>query len=289
MISCYGTLINLKVPKIMGILNVTPDSFYDGGKYIRNIDILKHVEKMLNEGADFIDVGGCSSRPGANFITEKEEIKRVIRPINIILKHFPKTIISIDTYRSKVAYIAIKSGAQIINDVSGGTIDKKMFKTVAKLKVPYILNHIKGFPKNMQDYTIYDNCIIDINKFLSKKIFSLKLLGVKDIILDPGFGFGKNIKNNFQIIKYLPLIGFNNYPILIGLSRKSTLQKIINNSAKSSLNATSIMHTLTLLKGISILRVHDVKEAIQCIKIINIYNKIIIIIFLYLISISICY
>lgn len=273
MISCAGTLINLKDPKIMGILNVTPDSFYDGGKYIRNIDILNHVEKMLKEGADFIDVGGCSSRPGAKFINEEEEIQRVIRPINIILKHFPKTIISIDTYRSKVAYIGIKSGAQIINDISGGTIDKKMFKIVAKLKVPYILNHIKGFPNNMQNYPNYENCIIDINKFISKKIFYLKSLGINDIILDPGFGFGKNIKNNFEIIKYLSLIGFYNYPILIGLSRKSTLQKIIHNSASSSLNATSIMHTLTLLKGASILRVHDVKEAAECIKIINIYNN----------------
>lgn len=273
MISCSGTLINLKSPKIMGILNITPDSFYDGGRYISDIDILNHVEKMLNEGADFIDIGGCSSRPGANFINEEEEIKRVINPINIILKHFPKTIISIDTYRSKVAYLAIKSGAHIINDISGGTIDKKMFKIVAKLKVPYILNHIKGLPNNMQYYPSYENCIIDINKFLSEKIFSLKSLGVNDIILDPGFGFGKNIDNNFQIIKLINLIGFYNYPILIGISRKSTLQKIIQNSAGASLNATSIMHTLTLLKGVSILRVHDVKEAVQCKKIINIYNN----------------
>lgn len=273
MISCSGTLINFKVPKIMGILNVTPDSFYDGGQYIRNIDILKHVETMLNEGADFIDIGGCSSRPGANFINEEEEIQRVMKPIKIILKHFPKTIISIDTYRSKVAYLAIQAGANIINDISGGTIDQEMFKIVGKLKVPYILNHIQGVPKNMQNSPKYDNCIIDINKFFSKRIFTLKSLGVNDIILDPGFGFGKSIDNNIQIIKYLPLIGFSNYPILIGLSRKSTLQTITQTSAKSSLHATSMMHILTLLQGCSILRVHDVKEAIQCIKIMNVYNN----------------
>lgn len=272
MIVCSGTLINFEIPKIMGILNVTPDSFYDGGKYLRNIEIIKHVETMLNEGADFIDIGGCSSRPGAELINEEEEIQRVITPIKLILKHFPKTIISIDTYRSKVAYLAIQAGAQIINDISGGTIDKKMFKIVAKLKVPYILNHIQGLPKNMQIAPKYNNCIIDINKFFSKKIFTLKSLGVHDIILDPGFGFGKSIQHNFQIIKYLPLIGFRNYPILIGLSRKSTLQKITQTSANSSLHATSMMHILTLLQGGSILRVHDVKEAIQCIKIMNIYN-----------------
>lgn len=256
----------------MGIINITTDSFYDGGKFINEINMLNQVEKMLQEGANFIDIGGYSTRPGSKIISLKEELQRVIPSINLILKKFPQTLISIDSFRSKVVYEAINTGAVIINDISGGTLDRNMFKIVAKLKVPYILGHIQGNLQNMQNHPYYKNIVININQFFSKKINYLKSLGVNDIILDPGFGFGKNIQHNLQIIKYLPLFGFNNYPILIGLSRKSTLQKILNISAIESLNATSIMHSIVLTKKVSILRVHDVKECLECIKLVKSLN-----------------
>ncbi|XCI74935.1 MAG: dihydropteroate synthase [Flavobacteriales bacterium] len=273
-ICCAGSLVDLTVPRVMGVLNLTPDSFYDGGKYAHKTKILKQVERMLEEGADFVDVGGYSTRPGAKVVPLKEELRRVIGPIKLILKRFPQARIAIDTFRSEVAQATIEAGVVMVNDVSGGTLDENMFETVAQLRVPYILGHIQGRSENMQDAPYYNNIIIEINRYFSEKMSRLRALGVNDIILDPGFGFGKSIKHNFQIIKHLSLIGFGVNPVLIGLSRKSTLQKILDISTVEALNATSVMHTLTLLQGATLLRVHDVKEALECIKLVNEYKYI---------------
>ncbi|WP_185855993.1 dihydropteroate synthase [Blattabacterium cuenoti] len=270
-INCAGSLLCFKEPKIMGIVNVTPDSFYDGGQLNSEYKILQHVESLLNEGSDFIDIGGCSTRPYATkFPTEEEELKRVINPIRIILKTFPKTKISIDTFRSKVAEIAVKEGAVMINDISGGILDKKMFLLLSKLKIPYILTYL-SLKKNERNTK---NIIIDTNNFFSKKIYYLKQYGINDIILDPGFGFGKTLEQNFQLLKHLSLMGFEDHLILIGISRKSMIQNILNISSEKSLNATSVIHTLSLLKGVKFIRVHDVKEAMECIKLVQFYKKI---------------
>lgn len=272
-ICCSGKLIDFKIPKIMGILNITPNSFYDGGRYTKKVNMLKHVEKMLNDGADFIDIGGISTRPGGKKISLEDEFSRVINTIKIIIKHFPDVKISVDTFRNEVAYAAIQVGAQIINDISGG-IDKKIFKIVSNMKIPYVLTHIKGKIHDIEQIHKYKiNPIIDINNFFSKKIFKLNKMGINDIILDPGFGFGKQIKDSIKILKNLSLLGFGDYPILIGISRKSIIQNILNINVHKTLNSTSIMHTLAILQNISILRVHDVKESMECIKVIKTYKK----------------
>ncbi|WP_341652231.1 dihydropteroate synthase [Blattabacterium cuenoti] len=274
-INCAGTLLHLKEPKIMGIVNLTPDSFYDGGKLCSEYSILQHIETLLNEGSDFIDIGGCSTRPGSKSITEKEEIKRVIKPIRTIMKNFKNVRISIDTFRSEVARIAVEEGAVMINDISGGKLDKNMFPLLGKLKIPYILNHMKGIPENMQKNPYYyENIITEINHFFSEKIYYLKQHRIHDIILDPGFGFGKTLEQNFQLLKHLSLLGFQDYPILVGVSRKSMIKFILKTSYEESLNATSIIHTIALLNGSKFLRVHDVKEAVECIKLIQYYRKI---------------
>ncbi|WP_185851506.1 dihydropteroate synthase [Blattabacterium cuenoti] len=279
-INCAGSLLCFNKPKIMGIVNVTPDSFYDGGKLNSESKILQHVESLLNEGSDFIDIGGCSTRPGAKFPTEKEEIKRIISPIRSILKTFPNTRISIDTFRSKVAEIAVKEGVVMINDISGGMLDKNMFFLLKKLKIPYILTHMHHHHINRKKISNSEkikkniNPIIEINHFFSKKIYYLKQYGINDLILDPGFCFGKTLEQNFQLLKHLSLLGFEDHLILIGVSRKSMIQNILKISSKESLNATSIIHTLSLLKGVKLLRVHDVKEAVECIKLVQYYEEI---------------
>ncbi len=261
----------------MGIVNLTPDSFYDGGFLDSELKILKHVEFLIKSGVDIVDIGGCSTKPGSKIISEEKELKRVINPIRAIIKNFPKILISIDTFRSKIAKEAIESGVVIVNDISGGELDKKMYSIISKFQIPYILNHMKGIPEYMQKNIFYkENIIIEINKFFSKKIFLLKKYGINDIILDPGFGFGKTIKQNFQLLKHINLFGFKDYLILIGISRKSMIKnllKIYNN--KNLLNATSIIHTIALIKDVvKLIRVHDVKEALECIKIIDFYKKI---------------
>ncbi|WP_185855456.1 dihydropteroate synthase [Blattabacterium cuenoti] len=272
-INCSGTILDLKTPKVMGIVNLTPDSFYDGGNLKNERDILKHVELLLKEGADIIDIGGCSTRPGSTIITKEEELKRVEKPIISIIKNFSNIKISIDTFRSEVAKMALNEGAVMINDISGGILDNNMFSLLEKFKIPYVLNHMKVFPKIMQKYISYNqNIIIEINHFFSKKIHYLKKHGINDIILDPGFGFGKTLKQNLTLLKYLQLLGFQDYLILIGVSRKSMIKKILNISYEESLNGTSIIHTISILKGIKFFRVHDVKEAIECIKLIEYYK-----------------
>lgn len=268
-INCKGKLIDLSRPKIMGILNVTPDSFYDGGQYTSEKDILLKVEKMLKDGATFIDIGAYSSRPNANDVSEGQELYRSLKAINLIVKKFPEVLISVDTFRSKVAQKAVDAGACMINDVSGGNLDENMFQTVADLQVPYILMHMKGTPQNMQDNPYYEDLIFEIRSYFSKKIDLLRQLGLNDIILDVGFGFGKTIEHNYELLKNLNLFNIFEVPLLAGLSRKSMLYKVLDTDATKALNATSVANTLALQNGASILRVHDVKEAYETIQIVN--------------------
>lgn len=265
-LNCRGNLIDLSVPKVMGIINVTPDSFYDGGKTFSEKEILKQAEKMLSEGATFLDVGGYSTRPGAEDISDTEEIRRVLEAIENILKRFPEALISIDTFRSEVAKKAVEAGAAIVNDVSGGTLDAEMYKTVAKLKVPYILMHMRGNPKTMAKLTDYKNVTIEVLKDLAEKIALARASGINDIIADPGFGFAKTREQSFQLLNNLELFQNLNVPILAGISRKSMIYKTLETSAENALNGTTSLNTIALLKGASILRVHDVKEAVECVK-----------------------
>lgn len=268
-INCKGKLIELNSPRVMGIMNLTPDSFYDGGRLKNDKEILLHAEKLINEGATFIDIGGYSSRPNAEHISEKEELQRVIPVINMVIDRFPDSLISIDTFRSKVAKYAIQSGACMINDISAGNMDEKMFKTVAELQVPYIIMHMKGTPQTMQKNPTYDNIIQEIIFYFSQKIGELRSLGVNDLIIDVGFGFGKTIQQNYILLKNLSLFKGLEVPILTGVSRKSMLYKMIDATAQEALNVTTVANTIALLNGANILRVHDVKETIEAIKIIN--------------------
>ena len=268
-INCKGTLIDLSSPKVMGILNITPDSFFDGGKYKNDTDMLVHVKKMLVDGATFIDVGAYSSKPGAVKISEDQEIKRILPVIDLLIREFPDIIISVDTFRSKVAELSINAGAAIINDISGGNMDENMFKTVAKLQVPYIIMHMLGTPQNMQKNPIYSDITHELISFFSDKIFKLHQLKLNDIIIDVGFGFGKTIDHNFELLKNLSLFKNLDTPVLVGISRKSMLYKTLDISAQEALNATTSANTIALLNGANILRVHDVKEAVEAIKIVN--------------------
>jgi len=268
-INCKGKLIDLSSPKVMGILNITPDSFYDGGKFKDEVSILNQVDKMLTEGATFIDVGAYSSRPGAKHISEQEELKRIVPVINLLIKKYPEIIISVDTFRSKIAKETIHAGAAIVNDISGGNMDTKMFQTVADLQVPYILMHMLGTPQNMQQNPVYNDVIKDIISFFASKIYTLHELKLNDVIIDVGFGFGKTVNHNYQILKDLELFKILDAPILAGISRKSMLYKTLGISAKEALNATTSANTIALLNGANILRVHDVKEAVEAVKIVN--------------------
>ena len=262
-------LLNLEQPKIMAILNVTPDSFFDGGKFNTELKVLKQVEKFINEGADIIDIGGYSSRPGAQNISIETELKRVISNIKLIRKEFPEIFISIDTFRSEVARESYFSGADIINDISGGNLDTEMLKTVGELGAPYILMHMRGNPQNMSLKTNYKNITQDIIDYLSNGIELAKENGINDIIIDPGFGFAKNIKQNFTLLNNLKDFKVLNYPILVGISRKSMIYKTLNINVKEALNGTTVLHTVALLKGANIIRTHDVKELMECIKLID--------------------
>ena len=268
-INCKGQLIDLSIPKVMGILNITPDSFFDGGKYKSEKELLNHVERMLNEGATFIDIGAYSSRPRAQHISEKEELNRLLPTLDIILNEFPNTLVSIDTFRSEVAKQGIASGAALINDISGGSLDEKMFQTVGELQVPYILMHIKGNPQNMQENPTYENVTRDVLYYFSKKVAALRKEKVNDIIIDLGFGFGKTLEHNYELLKHLQLFKNLELPILTGISRKSMLYKLLDSTPNEALNATSIANTIALQKGANILRVHDVKEAMESIKIVQ--------------------
>ncbi|GHN00288.1 dihydropteroate synthase [Cytophagales bacterium WSM2-2] len=260
-LNVQGRLIDLSQPRIMGILNVTPDSFYDGKKYAADGSQLKQVEKMLSEGADFIDVGGYSTRPGAVEISVEEELKRVLPVIKSVVENFPSTTISIDTFRSAVARAAVEEGARMINDISGGELDTQMFETVVSLNVPYILMHMRGTPQTMTSLTQYENLIRDLIEYFHQKIYKLTQLGVKDIIIDPGFGFAKTVEQNFQLLQNLDQLQILGKPILAGLSRKSMIWRTLKTNPEGALNGTTALNTLALMKGASILRVHDVREA----------------------------
>lgn len=266
-INCLGKLIDLSQPKIMGILNLTQDSFYEGSRVGDLDNLVKRTEKLLNEGAGFIDLGGMSTRSGALEISLEEELNKVIPAIERLVKEFPDILISVDTYRAKVAKKSIEAGAALINDISAGNLDEDLLKTVGELKVPYILMHMQGTPQNMQKDPKYDNVLIEVNQFLAEKIQVLRSFGVNDIILDPGFGFGKSLEHNYTLMKQLHLIGMGEFPLLVGISRKSMVTKLLDISAQDALNATSVLHAFALQNGANILRVHDVKEAQETIRI----------------------
>ncbi|WP_372756247.1 dihydropteroate synthase [Mariniflexile sp.] len=271
-INCKGTLIDLSSPKVMGILNITPDSFYDGGKYQTEVTILKHVAQMLKDGATFIDMGAYSSRPNADHISESEELNRILPILKLVLKEFPETLISIDTFRSEVAKQAVEVGAALINDISAGKLDDNMLQTVAELQVPYIMMHMRGTPKTMQQHCNYNNITKDILLYFSERIAAAKALGIINIIVDPGFGFAKTIEQNFELLNKLELFKMIEKPLLVGVSRKSMIYKTLETTADMALNGTSVLNTIALQKGASILRVHDVKEAMETIKLVESLN-----------------
>ncbi|MFV8351625.1 dihydropteroate synthase [Flavobacterium sp. XS2P14] len=270
-INCKGILVDLVAPKIMGILNVTPNSFFDGGKYKNETEILSQVEKMLLDGATFIDVGAYSSKPNAEFVSEQEEISRIVPVVNLILKHFPETIISIDTFRSEVAKASIESGAAIINDISAGNLDEKMFEIIAKYNVPYIMMHMRGNPQTMQTLTNYEDIVKEMLFYFSEKVAMARSFGINDLIIDPGFGFAKTIAQNYEVFQKMELFNILELPLLIGVSRKSMIYKTLDTSIENALNGTTVLNTLALTKGAKILRVHDVKEAMECV---TLFNKI---------------
>ena len=268
-INCKGKLIDLLTPKVMGILNLTPDSFYDGGKLGSEKEIIYQAEKMLKEGATFLDLGGYSSRPGANFVSEADELSRVLPAVKTLIKEFPNVNVSIDTFRSKIAKTCIENGACMINDISAGLLDPQMLEVIANYQVPLVMMHMRGTPETMMLNTNYENLTNDILYFFSERIAKARALGINDIIVDPGFGFSKKLDQNFELFNDLELFSFLNTPILIGISRKSMIQKILNISATESLNGTTALHAIALQKGVSILRVHDVKEAFETISLLQ--------------------
>jgi dihydropteroate synthase len=272
-INCKGKLIDISSPKVMGILNLTPDSFYDGDMYNNEKTILNQVEKMLNEGASFIDLGAYSSRPGATHISEDEEKNRIIKVVELLAKEFPKANLSIDTFRSSVANECLSVGACLINDITASEYDSEILKIAHKHNAPYIMMHMKGMPGNMMKNNKYNNLIKDILYYFSKKIEAARSAKVNDIIIDPGFGFAKDIDQNYSLLKNLDLLKSLNLPILVGLSRKSMIYKLLKTTPEYALNGSTTLNTIALLNGASILRVHDVKEAMECIKITNQFNK----------------
>ncbi len=272
-INIKGNLLDISSPIIMGILNVTPDSFYDGGFYNSKNKVIDQVKKMVSDGASIIDIGGYSSRPGAEKISVDTELKRVLPVIKLIKKKYPEILISIDTFRSEVAKLSVECGADIINDISGGSLDSKMYKTIAKLNVPYIIMHMKGDPGNMMEKTNYKDIFGELNKYFNEKISLAESFGIKNIIIDPGFGFSKTTKQNFDILNNLNLFNQHKRPILVGVSRKSMIYKTLNTTPDNSLNGSTVLHTVSLLKGAKIIRTHDVKQANECIRLVSELNS----------------
>lgn len=273
-LNCKGRLLVIDKPIVMGIINTTPDSFYTGSRSNSIDDILFRAERMITEGAGILDIGGQSTRPKSEQISEDEEIKRVLPAIEAIHKNFPEQIISIDTFYSGVAKKAIEAGASIINDVSAGTMDDNLVSTVAELKVPYVLMHMLGKPKTMQQSPTYKNVTLEVFDFLNFKIAELVRSGIADIIIDVGFGFGKTASHNFQLLRELSFFQQLNKPLMVGLSRKASIYRTLGITAEEALNGTTVMHTIALLNGATILRVHDVKEAMQAVKLFTEYRKV---------------
>ena len=263
-----GMLYVLDSPRIMGVVNLTPYSFYDKSRVIRVVEITLRVEILLSEGADFIDLGGYSSRPGADYVAEQEELARILPAIRVILKNFPETLISVDTFRSSIARLAYDEGASMINDISGGQMDDQMFKTISEIRIPYILMHMRGNPKTMNSLIAYDNLFKDMINYFEGKIRELKESGVNDIIVDPGFGFAKSLDQNYELLKNFTYFEALGYPLLVGLSRKSMIFKLLEVQPSEALNGTIVLNTVSLLKRASILRVHDIKEAKEVVKLV---------------------
>jgi dihydropteroate synthase len=266
LINCKGTLMDLSSPKVMGILNCTPDSFFDGGKNNSIKDALNKVSQWLEEGIDILDLGAYSSKPNAAFVTEKEEIERLTPILKAVVKEFPQLCISVDTFRSAVARLGLEEGVSIVNDISSGNLDTEMMKTVAHYQVPYIMMHMRGTPQTMIQHTDYDNLIQEILFYFSERVAMARSYGINDLIVDPGFGFSKNTTQNFELLQKLNLFKTLSLPLLVGVSRKSMIYKTLNISAQEALNGTTALHMIALLQGASILRVHDVKEAKECIQ-----------------------
>ena len=266
-INAGGKLIDLGVPKVMGIINITPDSFYAGSRKQDVSSALQQAEKMLNEGADFLDIGAYSSRPGAEDISIQEEMDRLLPVVEAISSNFPDTVLTIDTFRSEIAETAIKAGAHIINDISGGQLDENMFATVAKLKVPYILMHMKGTPQNMNQMAHYDNIFLEVLDYFAERCHQLRQLGVHDVIIDPGFGFAKMPEHSYALMNRLQEFNILELPILVGVSRKRMVYRITGGTADDALNGTTALNTIALIKDANILRVHDVKQAVEAVKI----------------------
>ncbi len=268
-----GKLLDLSTPQVMGILNVTPDSFYSGSRVLQVEDAYMKAERMISEGASILDLGGHSTRPGADAVSEEEELKRVLPIVELIQKHFPNAIISIDTFRSTVARQAVAAGAHIVNDIAGGNLDPMMFETVAALNVPYILMHSRGTPQTMKELNHYENLVTDVLRELQAKIYQLQQLGVKDIVADMGFGFAKNADQNYVLLNELKAFQVLNVPLLIGVSRKSMIWRKLNITADQSLNGTTVLNTIALMNGANILRVHDVKEAVEAVKLVQLLQS----------------
>lgn len=272
-INCKGQLIDLTTPKVMGILNVTPNSFYDGGMYKSSSEMLTKVGKMLSEGATFIDVGAYSSKPSAEYVSEEEELQRIIPIINLILEYYPEVLLSVDTFRSEVAKVCIENGAAIINDISAGNLDDKMLETIAKYNVPYIMMHMRGTPATMQKMTSYEDIVKEILFYFSEKVARARSFGINDLIIDPGFGFAKTLEQNYEVLQKMELFEILELPLLAGFSRKSMIYKTLQSSAEEALNGTTVLNTVALTKGAKILRVHDVKEAMECVTLFNKINN----------------
>ncbi len=272
-INCLGQLIDLSSPKVMGILNITPDSFYDGNRYNSDKLILAQVEKMLRDGATFIDLGAYSSRPKAAEISEPEEESRLLPVLQLILAHFPDALLSIDTFRSTVAQKSLNLGAAMINDISASTVDEKMMDVVAAHQVPYVMMHTRGTPQTMSTLTQYDAIVKEMLFYFSEKVAKARSLGINDLIIDPGFGFAKTLDQNYEVLQKLDLFQNLDLPILAGISRKSMVYKVLNSSAEEALNGTTALHMIALMKGASILRVHDVKEAQECIQLYDAFSN----------------
>lgn len=270
-----GRLFSLDQPVVMGILNITPDSFYDGGRHNSSLSMKQRIDDIMVQGADMIDVGAYSSRPGALHISEKEEWERLMPALEMIRRMYPDAVVSVDTFRSAIARRSVNEyEVAIINDISGGSMDREMAETIGGLGVPYVLMHMLGTPQNMQHHPVYENDVVDeINLYFSKKINWLTRHGVKDIILDPGFGFGKTLEHNYSILNRLDEFQIHEMPILVGVSRKSLIYNALGVTADESLNGTTVLNTLALQRGAGILRVHDVKEAKECIKLVALMNS----------------
>lgn len=269
-INCRGRLLDLSSPVVMGILNITPDSFYEGSRMKTEQEVRRQVDKMLEEGAQIIDIGGASSRPGADFVSVEEELNRVIPIINLLVKHYPEALLSIDTYRAKVAKESIDSGIHLINDISASSIDEGLLDVVAAGNVPYVLMHMQGKPQDMQKEPSYDSVVVEVLDFLVKKVALLKSKGIQDIIIDPGFGFGKTIEHNYQLLNHLSVYKGLKMPILAGISRKSMIWNVLKNTAAEALHGTTALHVIALQNGANILRVHDVRPAVEAIQLMQV-------------------